>query len=87
MKSEPSKPIMSSDQNKENAHKTGRRAGDGDAPEWANGLRQLYDSVVDEPLPDTFKDLLEQFDDSDETANHKSDRKQANPSSHGGTNS
>lgn len=32
-------------------------------PEWANGLRQLYDSVVDEPLPDNFKDLLSKLDD------------------------
>ena len=31
-------------------------------PEWADGLRQLYDSVVDEPLPDTFKDLLSKLD-------------------------
>ena len=31
-------------------------------PEWANGLRQLYDSVVDEPIPDTFKDLLSKLD-------------------------
>lgn len=31
-------------------------------PEWANGLRQLYDSVVDEPLPDSFKDLLSELD-------------------------
>lgn len=31
-------------------------------PGWANGLRQLYDSVVDEPLPDTFKDLLSKLD-------------------------
>lgn len=35
------------------------------APDWANGLRQLYDSVVDEPIPDSFKDLLAQFDDDD----------------------
>ena len=34
-------------------------------PEWADGLRQLYDSVVDEPLPDSFKDLLDKLDDSD----------------------
>jgi hypothetical protein len=34
-----------------------------DAPEWADGLRKLYDSVVEEPLPDSFKDLLSQFDD------------------------
>ncbi|MFZ1741680.1 MAG: NepR family anti-sigma factor [Pontixanthobacter sp.] len=33
------------------------------SPEWANGLRQLYNSVVDEPLPDSFKDLLSQLDD------------------------
>lgn len=32
-------------------------------PEWANGLRQLYDSVVEEPLPDSFKDLLSRLDD------------------------
>lgn len=32
-------------------------------PDWADGLRQLYDSVVDEPLPDSFKDLLSQLDD------------------------
>lgn len=31
-------------------------------PDWANGLRQLYDSVVEEPLPDTFQDLLDQLD-------------------------
>lgn len=31
-------------------------------PEWANGLRQLYDSVVEEPIPDTFRDLLAQLD-------------------------
>ncbi len=32
------------------------------SPGWASGLRQLYDSVVDEPLPDTFKDLLSKLD-------------------------
>jgi len=31
-------------------------------PEWADGLRQLYDAVVDEPLPDNFKDLLAKLD-------------------------
>lgn len=35
---------------------------DGNNPEWAMGLRQLYDSVVDEPLPEAFKDLLSQLD-------------------------
>lgn len=37
-------------------------------PEWAAGLRQLYDSVVEEPLPDTFSDLLSKFDDNNDTA-------------------
>ena len=32
------------------------------APGWAKGLRQLYDSVVDEPLPDSFDDLLKKLD-------------------------
>lgn len=31
-------------------------------PGWASGLKHLYDSVVDEDLPDTFKDLLSQLD-------------------------
>jgi hypothetical protein len=31
-------------------------------PGWANGLKQIYDSVVDEPLPDSFKDLLSKLD-------------------------
>lgn len=34
-------------------------------PDWANGLRRLYDSVVEEPLPDSFKDLLAKLDSSD----------------------
>jgi hypothetical protein len=32
-------------------------------PGWSTGLRQLYHSVVEEPLPDSFKDLLDQLDD------------------------
>ena len=31
-------------------------------PEWADGLRHLYDAVVEEPLPDSFKDLLAKLD-------------------------
>ncbi len=31
-------------------------------PGWADGLRKLYDSVVDEPLPDSFEDLLKKLD-------------------------
>ncbi|MEC9065695.1 MAG: NepR family anti-sigma factor [Pseudomonadota bacterium] len=34
-----------------------------DNPGWADGLRQLYDSVVEEPLPDSFKELLSKLDD------------------------
>ncbi|HTM95791.1 MAG TPA: NepR family anti-sigma factor [Croceibacterium sp.] len=34
----------------------------GKNPEWTQSLRQLYDSVVDEPLPDAFKSLLEELD-------------------------
>ena len=32
------------------------------APEWADGLKQLYDSVVEEALPDSFKDLIDRLD-------------------------
>ena len=35
-------------------------------PEWADGLKQLYDSVVDEPLPASFRDLLAKLDDRDD---------------------
>ena len=31
-------------------------------PDWARGLRDLYDDVVDEPLPPSFKDLLDKLD-------------------------
>ena len=31
-------------------------------PDWAHGLKQLYDSVVEEPIPDAFKDLLTKLD-------------------------
>ena len=34
-------------------------------PDWTQGLRRLYDSVVEEPLPDCFKDLLSRLDDSE----------------------
>lgn len=38
---------------------------DKERPDWANGLRRLYDSVVEEDLPDSFKDLLSQLDSKD----------------------
>lgn len=50
-----------------------------DAPGWADGLKQLYDSIVEEPLPDTFKDLLDKLDESDE-----SDSDRAGSSGHAG---
>lgn len=31
-------------------------------PEWAVGLKRLYDSVIEEPIPDSFKDLLSKLD-------------------------
>jgi len=31
-------------------------------PDWATGLKKFYDSVVDEPLPDTFQELLAKLD-------------------------
>jgi hypothetical protein len=40
-------------------------AAQGRAPEWADGLKQLYDSVVEEDLPDTFKNLLARLDEID----------------------
>ncbi len=42
-----------------------KRAAAKNNPEWANGLRNLYDSVVEEPLPDQFKDLLSKLDAKD----------------------
>ena len=32
-------------------------------PQWGDGLKKLYDSVVEEPLPDSFQDLLDKLDD------------------------
>jgi hypothetical protein len=31
-------------------------------PVWADGLRKLYNSVLQEPLPDSFDDLLKKLD-------------------------
>jgi hypothetical protein len=33
------------------------------SPEWARGLKQIYDSVVEEPIPDNFAALLARLDD------------------------
>jgi hypothetical protein len=42
-------------------------------PDWSNGLRKLYDSVVDEPLPDSFKDLLSKLDESGSSGESQDD--------------
>lgn len=57
---------MSKDKNKMKTLSNGRqpRGGQKD-PEWASGLRRLYDSVVEEPLPDSFAKLLDQLDSRD----------------------
>ncbi|MEP3050652.1 MAG: NepR family anti-sigma factor [Erythrobacter sp.] len=44
-------------------------------PDWADGLKQLYDAVVEEPLPDSFKDLLAQLDEQDEDSPSSSSNK------------
>ena len=54
--------IMSSENSSEQSPDRSEDASRAPQPDWADGLRQLYDSVVDEPLPDTFKDLLERLD-------------------------
>ncbi len=46
-------------------------------PEWAAGLRQLYNSVVEEPLPDSFDDLLSRFDDNGDGAADDADSQTA----------
>jgi len=48
--------VKNKDNDLEKPNKTGKR------PDWAAGLRQLYDSVVEEPLPDSFQDLLSKLD-------------------------
>ena len=42
-----------------------RRSGAKAAPEWADGLKQLYDAVVEEDLPDQFLDLLAKLDEQE----------------------
>lgn len=35
-------------------------------PGWVEGLRQLYNSVLDEPLPESFDELLKKLDREDD---------------------
>jgi len=39
-----------------------KQAKPSEKPGWASGLRQLYDAVVEEPLPDSFNDLIAKLD-------------------------
>lgn len=42
-----------------------RSPGRQELPGWTHGLRRLYDEVVDEDLPDSFRDLLARLDKAD----------------------
>jgi hypothetical protein len=39
--------------------------GEKQEPDWAEGLREFYNSVLEEPLPDSFDKLLKRLDESD----------------------
>ena len=55
---------MAADKNpQKGAPGSGKQSAADNPPDWADGLKQLYDAVVEEPLSDSFKDLLAQFDD------------------------
>ncbi|MEQ8771949.1 MAG: NepR family anti-sigma factor, partial [Erythrobacter sp.] len=49
----------------ETGHETGDIGAEHAAPDWSHGLRQLYDSVVEEDLPDSFRALLDKLDETD----------------------
>jgi hypothetical protein len=51
-------------------------------PDWSDGLRQLYNSVVEEDIPDTFKDLLSQL--GDDEGSGKGKPADTNPAADGG---
>lgn len=48
----------------------GSNAAHSRAPDWADGLKQLYDSVVEEELPENFRDLLSRLDQTDPAQGH-----------------
>ena len=52
--------LSQSDRPRRPSAKGGQKAGQ--KPGWADGLKQLYDSVVSEPLPSSFDDLLKKLD-------------------------
>ena len=54
---------MSGARKKAGAAAKGKRpAKSGLEPDWTSSLKRLYDSVVEEPIPDAFKDLLNKLD-------------------------
>jgi len=52
-------------------------------PDWSHGLRQLYDSVVDEDLPDSFRTLLDKLDEDDPEGPDDSDETSDTPPARG----
>lgn len=40
-------------------------------PPWAEGLKRIYSSVLEEPLPDAFEKLLEKLDKADDDSRKK----------------
>ena len=73
--------MASSDETRKGSGSSPERGDKESNPDWADGLKQLYDAVVEEPLPDTFKDLLAQFDDGDTASD---DLNSCDPSSEDG---
>ena len=61
MASRDTQPSSKSDHDKSGGDKKARD--DKTVPDWARGLRDLYDDVVEEPLPSSFYDLLARLDD------------------------
>lgn len=57
MSSTPEKPASEQAQNKARAK-----------PVWAEGLRRMYDEVVEEKIPDDFAALLKKLDNSGDAA-------------------
>jgi hypothetical protein len=57
---------MPKDKSMKNIGHEGRKRSRQPSPDWASGLRRLYDSVVEEPLPDSFSQLLDKLDSADD---------------------
>lgn len=54
--------VMSTNRGMKNIEQDRHPRGRQKSPDWAAGLRRLYDSVVEEPLPDSFAELLDKLD-------------------------